>query len=158
RRLSRRADERAAAAPRRQPDGSRPLDRGAELQRAGVHPRPRCVLYRHDAIRPVGVHLDRGIRRARRGDHVADPRLAQPQRRPPSRRTRAPARDRAPRQALSGAAAPGARRRAAAALVFNAFVWGTSWWPLRRLQDAGVHPLWATALTFTLASLVIAAV
>jgi len=59
---------------------------------------------------------------------------------------------------LSGAAAPGARRRAAAALVFNAFVWGTSWWPLRRLQDAGVHPLWATALTFTLATLAIVAV
>jgi len=56
---------------------------------------------------------------------------------------------------LSAAAA---QRRAAAALVFNAFVWGTSWWPLRRLQDAGVHPLWSTALTFTLASLVIAAV
>ena len=30
------------------------------------------------------------------------------------------------------------------ALVFNAFVWGTSWWPLRQLQDAGLHPLWAT--------------
>jgi len=59
---------------------------------------------------------------------------------------------------LSGAATPGARRRAAAALVFNAFVWGTSWWPLRRLQDAGVHPLWATALTFTLATLAIVAV
>ena len=59
---------------------------------------------------------------------------------------------------MSGAAAPGARRRAAAALVFNAFVWGTSWWPLRRLQDAGVHPLWATALTFTLATLAIVAV
>jgi drug/metabolite transporter (DMT)-like permease len=59
---------------------------------------------------------------------------------------------------LSGAAAPGARRRAAAALVFNAFVWGTSWWPLRRLQDAGVHPLWATVLTFTLATLAIVAV
>ena len=54
--------------------------------------------------------------------------------------------------------AAAAQRRAAAALVFNAFVWGTSWWPLRRLQDAGVHPLWSTALTFTLASLVIAAV
>ena len=54
--------------------------------------------------------------------------------------------------------AAAARRLAAAALVFNAFVWGTSWWPLRRLQDAGVHPLWSTALTFTLASLVIAAV
>ena len=55
-------------------------------------------------------------------------------------------------------AAAATRRRAAAALVFNAFVWGTSWWPLRRLQDAGVHPLWSTALTFTLASLVIATV
>ncbi|HZW76296.1 MAG TPA: DMT family transporter [Caldimonas sp.] len=54
--------------------------------------------------------------------------------------------------------AAAARRSAAAALVFNAFVWGTSWWPLRRLQDAGVHPLWATALTFTVASLAIAAV
>ena len=54
--------------------------------------------------------------------------------------------------------AAAAQRRAAAALVFNAFVWGTSWWPLRRLQDAGVHPLWSTALTFTIASLTIAAV
>ena len=49
-----------------------------------------------------------------------------------------------------------ASRRAAWALVFNAFVWGTSWWPLRRLQDAGLHPLWATAIIFTLASLAIA--
>jgi len=40
--------------------------------------------------------------------------------------------------------------------VFNAFVWGTSWWPLRRLQEAGLHPLWATAIIFTLASLAIA--
>ena len=52
--------------------------------------------------------------------------------------------------------AQGARRRAALALVFNAFVWGTSWWPLRRLQEAGLHPLWATAIIFTLASLAIA--
>ena len=49
-----------------------------------------------------------------------------------------------------------AGRRAAWALVFNAFVWATSWWPLRRLQDAGLHPLWATAIIFTLASLAIA--
>ena len=49
-----------------------------------------------------------------------------------------------------------ASRRAALALVFNAFVWGTSWWPLRRLQEAGLHPLWATAIVFTLASLAIA--
>ena len=76
RRLPGRADERAAAAPRRQPDGRRPLDRGAELQRAGLHPRPRRVLHRHDALRPVGVHLDRRLRRARRRHDVADPPLA----------------------------------------------------------------------------------
>ncbi len=49
-----------------------------------------------------------------------------------------------------------ATRRAALALVFNAFVWGTSWWPMRRLQEAGLHPLWATAIIFTLASRAIA--
>ncbi|HEV7578078.1 MAG TPA: DMT family transporter [Caldimonas sp.] len=49
-----------------------------------------------------------------------------------------------------------AGRRAAGALVFNAFVWGTSWWPLRRLHDAGLHPLWATTIIFTVASLAIA--
>jgi drug/metabolite transporter (DMT)-like permease len=49
-----------------------------------------------------------------------------------------------------------AARRAALALVFNAFVWGTSWWPLRRLQEAGLHPLWATTIIFTLASVAIA--
>jgi drug/metabolite transporter (DMT)-like permease len=46
----------------------------------------------------------------------------------------------------------------ALALVFNAFVWGSSWWIFRRLQAAGLHPLWATAITFTLAALVIVAV
>ena len=35
--------------------------------------------------------------------------------------------------------------------MFNAFVWGVSWWPFRQLHGAGVHPLWATALVFTLA-------
>lgn len=34
---------------------------------------------------------------------------------------------------------------AALALVFNAFVWGVSWWPFRELQSHGLHPLWATA-------------
>ena len=37
------------------------------------------------------------------------------------------------------------------ALVFNAFVWGISWWPLRALQSAGVHPLWATGLLYAVA-------
>ena len=40
-------------------------------------------------------------------------------------------------------------------LVFNAFVWGLSWWPLRRLQELGLHPLWATLLFFVLGVLVI---
>jgi drug/metabolite transporter (DMT)-like permease len=56
------------------------------------------------------------------------------------------------------AAAERAPRLAAMALVLNAFIWGTSWWPMRRLQEQGLHPLWATALIFTLATLAIAAV
>jgi drug/metabolite transporter (DMT)-like permease len=44
----------------------------------------------------------------------------------------------------------------ALALVANAFVWGVSWWPLRRLEAAGVHPLWATACVFAAATAVIA--
>lgn len=42
-----------------------------------------------------------------------------------------------------------------AALVFNAFVWGVSWWPFRQLGQAGLHPLWATALIYALSMLVI---
>jgi drug/metabolite transporter (DMT)-like permease len=34
------------------------------------------------------------------------------------------------------------------ALIFNAFVWGVSWWPLRALAQQGLHPLWATAIVF----------
>lgn len=40
-------------------------------------------------------------------------------------------------------------------LLFNAFVWGLSWWPLRRLQDLGLHPLWATLMFFVIGVLVI---
>lgn len=43
----------------------------------------------------------------------------------------------------------------ALALVFNAFVWGVSWWPLRQLEAAGVHPLWATVLIYVFAVLAI---
>ncbi|MBH2019407.1 MAG: DMT family transporter [Burkholderiales bacterium] len=39
---------------------------------------------------------------------------------------------------------------AAGALVFNALVWGVSWWPFRQLQGHGLHPLWATALMYLL--------
>jgi drug/metabolite transporter (DMT)-like permease len=38
-------------------------------------------------------------------------------------------------------------------LVFNALVWGVSWWPFRYLQSHGLHPLWATAFMYTLAVL-----
>ncbi len=34
------------------------------------------------------------------------------------------------------------------ALLFNALVWGASWWPFRQLQDLGVHPLWATVVIY----------
>ena len=39
---------------------------------------------------------------------------------------------------------------AAGALVFNALVWGVSWWPFRQLQGHGLHPLWATAVMYLL--------
>ena len=105
-RLSRGADERAAAAPRPQPDGRGPLDRGAELQRAGVHPRARRVLHRHDALRPLGLHGDRAVRTARRRNDGADRALAPAQLREPPGRGGAPAPDRAHRQALTEAGSP----------------------------------------------------
>ncbi len=55
----------------------------------------------------------------------------------------------APRE--SGPALRGGATRLwpALALVLNAFVWGVSWWPFRELQRQGLHPLWATALVYT---------
>lgn len=47
---------------------------------------------------------------------------------------------------------------AALALLANAFTWGISWWPFRQLQMLGVHPLWATALIYALAVVVLLAV
>jgi len=41
------------------------------------------------------------------------------------------------------------------ALLCNALIWGLSWWPLRLMQGAGLHPLWATALMFTLITTVL---
>lgn len=43
------------------------------------------------------------------------------------------------------------------ALMFNAFTWGVSWWPFRRLEALGLHPLWATALIYLLAVVFISA-
>jgi drug/metabolite transporter (DMT)-like permease len=42
-------------------------------------------------------------------------------------------------------------------LIFNALVWGLSWWPMRELQHHGLHPLWATMLFFGLGALLIGA-
>jgi drug/metabolite transporter (DMT)-like permease len=41
------------------------------------------------------------------------------------------------------------------ALALNALVWGLSWWPLHQLHAYGLHPLWATAAVFALATLVL---
>ncbi len=55
----------------------------------------------------------------------------------------------------SAGARAGARWLPALALGLNALTWGVSWWPLRQLQAAGLHPLWATALIYVLAVAVI---
>jgi drug/metabolite transporter (DMT)-like permease len=44
----------------------------------------------------------------------------------------------------------------ALALVVNAFVWGVSWWPFRQLEQAGLHPLAATALIYLVAVVALA--
>ena len=43
----------------------------------------------------------------------------------------------------------------ALALLVNALVWGTSWWPFRQLQSLGLHPLWTTVFVYALAVVVI---
>lgn len=45
------------------------------------------------------------------------------------------------------------RRAAIAALVFNALVWGLSWWPFRLLGTQGLHGLWATSGIYVVAAL-----
>jgi drug/metabolite transporter (DMT)-like permease len=42
-------------------------------------------------------------------------------------------------------------------LVFNALIWGVSWWPLRWLAQQGLHPLWATGFIFVMTTLVMVA-
>jgi drug/metabolite transporter (DMT)-like permease len=44
------------------------------------------------------------------------------------------------------------------ALLLNALVWGTSWWPLRELQAEGLHPLWASAATYVLGTIFVLSV
>lgn len=52
---------------------------------------------------------------------------------------------------------PSVARWAALALVFNALVWGLSWWPFRQLELHGLHPLWATVVVYVPTALAIAA-
>ncbi|WP_374315856.1 DMT family transporter [Aquabacterium sp.] len=40
-------------------------------------------------------------------------------------------------------------------LICNAMVWGLSWWPLRHLQNWGLHPLWATTIFFCLGTVLV---
>jgi drug/metabolite transporter (DMT)-like permease len=50
---------------------------------------------------------------------------------------------------------PSSTPMAVAALVFNAFVWGVSWWPFRWLEQQGLHPLAATVLVYALSALLL---
>ncbi|MBO9516220.1 MAG: DMT family transporter [Variovorax sp.] len=45
---------------------------------------------------------------------------------------------------------------AALALVFNAFVWGVSWFPFRQIEAHGLHPVWTTFLVYAAIAMVIA--
>ncbi|MET3495428.1 DMT family transporter [Variovorax boronicumulans] len=36
----------------------------------------------------------------------------------------------------------------ALALIFNAFVWGVSWFPFRHVESHGMHPVWTTCLIY----------
>lgn len=47
------------------------------------------------------------------------------------------------------------RDLAAVALLANAAIWGLAWLPLRWLQAHGLHPLWATAIVYALAVVLI---
>ena len=49
--------------------------------------------------------------------------------------------------AAAAGAAPG-RWLAVAALLFNAFSFGVSWWPFRQIGALGLHPLWLTGISF----------
>ncbi|MGD9943923.1 MAG: EamA family transporter [Burkholderiaceae bacterium] len=42
-----------------------------------------------------------------------------------------------------------------ACLLFNAFVWGVTWWPFRQLNMLGVHSLWATGMAFLFSTVVL---
>ena len=41
------------------------------------------------------------------------------------------------------------------ALLANAFLWGVSWWPFRKLNEFGLHSVWATAFIYGFAVVLI---
>ncbi|ALT79145.1 DMT family transporter [Paucibacter sp. KCTC 42545] len=41
--------------------------------------------------------------------------------------------------------------------MFNALIWGLSWWPFRQFQALGLHPLWTTVALYVLSLLVLSA-
>lgn len=41
--------------------------------------------------------------------------------------------------------------------MFNAVVWGLSWWPFRQFQAAGLHPLWTTVVLYLISLAVVVA-
>ena len=47
--------------------------------------------------------------------------------------------------------------RAAASLLVNALIWGTSWTAFRFLQTHGIHPLWSTAIIFSVCAILLIA-
>ena len=51
----------------------------------------------------------------------------------------------------AGAGAAPGRWLAVAALLFNAFSFGVSWWPFRQIGALGLHPLWLTGISYALA-------
>lgn len=55
-----------------------------------------------------------------------------------------------PEPGRGGSPAAGPARLAIAALLFNAFAWGVSWWPFRELGERGLHSLWATAIVYVI--------
>ncbi|MBJ2159960.1 DMT family transporter [Variovorax sp. IB41] len=46
----------------------------------------------------------------------------------------------------------------ALALIFNAFVWGLSWFPFRHIERHGLHPVWTTCLIYLAITFVMALV
>ena len=93
------ADERAAAAPRPQPDGCGPLDCGAELQRASLHPVAGWPLQPVEWTRHVRIWRHHRLRPDRRRLHVDHPPLVRAQSGAAQGRDRASAGDCAERQA-----------------------------------------------------------